>query len=325
MAVLGISTAEHSWAHSIADAVGPIADRDVRWNGLLVVHDKDTPSSRTGTSEMLHGLQQPLILPQRHLDALRPALPATRTAARTGPGAELTSEQLAGFVEATAYMGAQAVRLSSPLPDNLGTTQTDADLNAGLADVWIQERLSAVWRSPEFDEFRPAGEPELTYAGGSPATAATRGLVSEVLKQQSWQAGARSVGAICDRLLDQPPDRRWETLVAMMPGGDRVPEDQLWRRGDDLRRDFGAAVQLPEGDLREAAAAKAVRDVAAQVRSAAGSGGAAADIRLAHDPASPSARDAVGEGTEHGATDSSAKGKQSGHKRWRIPGLGGRS
>lgn len=286
---------EYFWAISVLEAVNVVSDRDHHgWNGIVAIHDRESETARIGNVAMLNGLEHPLILPQRHLDAVTQAMAAP------------AEDKAAGLVEATAYLGSQSIRLASPLADRVHMTQQEeVDLNAGLADVWIQERLAAVWRASDSHEILPDVKPDFSYPGGSPATSAARGLVSGLDSE-------RTPAEICNQLLEVPPDRRWEAIVAMMPGGDTLsPDERENVYGAMLRTEFGNAVKLSDSGAREAATARATREVALLLRPA-----AAEQIRLAQDPALRPAGSAP-QGQDHAATDAPAAAKQSERKGWR--------
>lgn len=301
--VLSLGSAEHSWAWSVVEAVGPIADRDSRWNGLVVARDTEVPPR----PEPLSGLEGPLFMLDRHVDAVRRAHDDPQVLA-----------------EATEYVAAQAVRLTAPIPDRVDLTeQPEADFDAGLGRVWAQERMGALWRAGDSAQLTGIEEVPSYPQAGDPATTATRDLIGELVRQQSRGEFA----AISDQLVAAPPDRRWETMARMVPGAAQLPPDELWRLAQQtVRRDFATAVEQgnPGAGTPDSAGARAARHLATGIQRATGTP-AGVDPRLAaiaHDPAlSPAHRATTAKADGRGGRQTGSPAK--GHISPQTPHLGG--
>jgi len=222
--LLSLGSAEHSWAWSVVEAVGPIADRDSRWNGLVVARGTEVPPR----PEPLSGLEGPLFMLDRHVDAVRRAHDDPQVLA-----------------EATEYVAAQAVRLTAPIPDRVDLTeQPEADFDAGLGRVWAQERMGALWRASDSAQLTTSAEVPSYRPPSDPATTATRDAIAEIVRRQGRKPGPGDYAAISDQLLAAPPDRRWEAMARMVPGAEKLPPDELWRLAQQtVRRDFATAVE----------------------------------------------------------------------------------
>jgi hypothetical protein len=324
--LVGLTSAEYNWAWSIVDAVGPIVDRDVRWRPHVVVHEMGFSPGPSAAVNALRSMDGPVILPQRLADAVREA------DARRRAG-EQVQNRWAELVEATGHATSQVVGLSSPVYDAIHRIgDEEAALDAGLADVWTQERLPDVWRDCESARLIPAEQvPDFSFAGRDPmAASAARDLIAELARQQGQESA--DFAAVSDELIAVKPDQRWDAVVGMLPGADALSENDRWRVAEKLRRDFGEAVRVgnPEGGTPASPAAAAVHAVTA------GSHPNQLDPRLAsiaHDPALSPARGAVhaaarGQGdSATGPTAMSNKSvaasNQPGRTGPQTPGLGG--
>jgi hypothetical protein len=255
-----------SWGDSIVEAVSETTDRVVRWRGIdFVVQSNDREPMNAVDS--LRSNDSPLVLPEVLAGAVR----------RYGAGepARGDSERL---VRATGHTMSQAAGLSSPLFDNIGGLhQPEADLDAGLADVWTQERLGKLWPKTESGRFIPVDEvPDLAFDGRSPAAAAAaRELMTEIVRQQGPGAavGPDDYAALSEALIAAKPEERYGEILKLLPGTDELsPSDQL-RAEVALRNGFAEAVTKDDPSLAAAAVRTASERIDPQLR------------RLVEDPA----------------------------------------
>jgi hypothetical protein len=255
-----------SWADSIVEAVSETTDRVVRWRGIdLVVQPNDWKPM--GAVDALRSNDSPLVLPEELADTVR----------RYGAGEPVRgdSERL---VRATGHTMSQSAGLSSPLFDNIGGLhQPEADLDAGLADVWTQERLGKLWPNTESGRFVPVEEvTDFAFAGRNPAAAAAaRELMTEIVRQQGPGApvGPDDYAALSEALIAAKPEERYGEILKLLPGTDELsPSDQL-RAEVALRNGFAEAVAQKNPSLAAAAVRTASERIDPQLR------------RLVEDPA----------------------------------------
>ena len=270
MAALELGSDQHSWAWSIVEAVGQVADRDVRWNGLVVVRDDGfIPSPDAGVSG-LHALKSPLFMPARHADTVAEAYGQKPATGKLAPAK--AQERWAALVEATGQMTSQVVGLTAPLPDLTDSkAYPEAAFNAGLSDVWTTPaRLAAVWQLSESAElmlFDDVPEPVFSYAGTEPAASAARDVIAEITRLQGREATASDFSVISDELIQLPPDRRWDAVIEMAGAVHGIRSDvSRYRLAEDLRNNFLAAVEQgnPGSGTPASAVARAVRATTAE-------------------------------------------------------------
>lgn len=94
--LVGLNSAEFNWAWSIVEAVGSVADRDVRWRGEVIVHETGFSPRPSAAVHALRSADGPVILPERLADAVREA--DARSKAR-----DQVQDRSAQLVEATGY------------------------------------------------------------------------------------------------------------------------------------------------------------------------------------------------------------------------------
>ncbi|GAA3117537.1 hypothetical protein JOF29_001097 [Kribbella aluminosa] len=256
------SSSASRWAESIVDIAGP--DRaNTRWDGSIMVIETDRMPSVTTSESGINGLQYYLFMLREHVDAVQQA-------AEQGT-AEQRQERWDTLVEATGYVTSQATGLLTPLADMHPVGQADADLNGGLADVWTQERLQYVWQNSDSAGLMSADDvpaPHFDYAGRGPAADATRDVLTEIAGQNGQEPSSGDFVDTCDDLIRMKPDDRWATLVAKLPGGDKLSRDERMHLGHRLRTQFKSAVDArnPGSGTPESPATVATRKLAAAVR-----------------------------------------------------------
>ncbi|NUR99486.1 MAG: hypothetical protein HOV67_30040 [Kribbellaceae bacterium] len=250
------------WAESVAVVAGP-SRAQTRWDGEVMVRDTDPTPSVTTSESRLNGLQYSLTMLQQHVDAVQ----------QTEPPATVEGKQKRWdtLVEATGYVASQATGLLSPLADIHPAGQVEADLNAGLADVWTQERLPQVWKQSDSAALMSPDEvpaPHFTYAGRGPAAAATRDVIAEIVRQHGHEPTSRDFVAACEQLIVVPPDhQRWQRLIDRMPDADKLSTEERRDLGYRFRATFQAVMADPASGTPDSRATAAVRDFAAEVRS----------------------------------------------------------
>lgn len=235
-----------SWGGSIVEAVSENANRLVRWRGIdFVVRPNDREPLNAVHS--LRSNDSPLFLSEDLADTVR------RYAA--GQPKRGDAERL---VQATGHTMSQSAGLSSPLFDNIGGLhEQEAVLDDGLADVWTQERLAALWPKTESEQFVPAGEvPDFAFAGRNPAAAAAaRELMTEIVRQQGPGApiGPEDYAALSDALIATKPEERFNEILELLPFSDELSPSDRFSAEAALRRGFAEAVA--EGDPSRAVTA----------------------------------------------------------------------
>ncbi|TCC35155.1 hypothetical protein [Kribbella sindirgiensis] len=255
-----------SWGESIVEAVSEKTNRVVRWRGIdFVVRPNDR-----APMDAVHSLRSndsPLFLPEELADTVR------RHAA--GAPKRGDAERL---VEATGHTMSQSAGLSSELFDNIGGIyEQEADLDAGLADVWAQERLAELWPKTESGRFVPAGEVrDFAFAGRNPAAAAAaRELMTEIVRQQGPGApiGPEDYAALSEALIKEKPEERFGEILKLLPGTDELSPSDRFSAEAALRRGFSEAVATGDPSRAAAAVRRASERIDPQLR------------RLADDPA----------------------------------------
>jgi hypothetical protein len=265
----GLGSDEHSWAWSVVDAVGPIADRDVRWNGTVAVGI--TPGRDTAVSR-LHSPQPYLILPEHHADTLREAYDRQTGAAPRDESAAAVQDRWSALVDATGSMTSQVVRMTGPLPDLTDPkAYPEVAFDDGLGDVWTTpERLAAVWQESDSAQLMlhdDVPSPSFAYAGTEPNASAVRDVIAEIARQQGREATPADYSVISDELIQLPPDRRWDAVIDSAGAVHGVRSDvSRYQLVETLRRDFLTAVEQgnPGSGTPDSAAARALRGVTAE-------------------------------------------------------------
>lgn len=276
--LLPYSSTAGTWAESVAVVAGP-SRAQTRWNGEVMVRDTDRTPSVTTSESGLNGLQYSLFMLQRHVDAVQQTDPP-----KTVEGRQRRWDTL---VEATGYVAAQSTGLLSPLADMHPVGQVEADLNAGLADVWTQERLPHVWKQSDSAGLMSPDEvpsPHFRYAGRGPAAAATRALLTEIVRQHGHEPSSHDFVAACEALVVVPPDhQRWQALIDRMPAADKLSDEERRKFGYDLRGRFKAALAAedPRSGTPDSRMSVMTRDLAAAVRTATDGRTASPDGRIA--------------------------------------------
>ncbi|MFF0264707.1 hypothetical protein [Kribbella sp. NPDC004536] len=276
--LLPYSSAAGTWAESVAVIAGP-SRAQTRWNGEVMVRDTDRTPSATTSEFGLNGMQYSLFMLQQHVDAVQQTeSPAT---------VEGKQRRWDTLVEATGYVASQSTGLLSPLADMHPVGQVEADLNGGLADVLTQEQLPQLWKNSGSAQLMSPDEvpsPHFTYAGRGPAAAATRDVLTEIVRQQGQEPTSRDFVAACNELIVVPPDhQRWQALIDRMPDADKLSTEERRKFGWDLRTRFKAALATedPQSGTPESRISVMTRDVAAAVRTATDGRTASPDRRSA--------------------------------------------
>ncbi|WP_141854249.1 hypothetical protein [Kribbella jejuensis] len=254
-----------AWAESVAVVAGP-SRAQTRWDGEVMVRGTDDTPSVTASESGLNGQQYYLFMLQRHVDAVQQTeLPET---------VEGKQRRWDTLVEATGYVAAQSTGLLSPLADMHPVGQVEADLNAGLADVWTQERLPQVWKQSDSAGLMSPDEvpaPHFTYAGRGPAAAATRDVIAELVRQHGQDPSSRDFVTACEQLIVVPPDhQRWQALIDRMPAADKLSNEERRDLAYGFRANFRAALAAedPASGTPDSRMSAMVRTVAAAVRTA---------------------------------------------------------
>jgi hypothetical protein len=309
--LLPLNSLAGAWAESVASVSGP-GRADTRWGGQVLVHDTDRTPSLTTSESGLNGLQYSLSMLQQHVDAVEQT-----EAPGTVEGKQRRWDTL---VEATGYVASQATGLLSPFPDIHPVGPVEADLNAGLADVWTQERLPQVWKQSDSAGLMSPDEvpsPHFTYAGRGPAAVATRDALTEVVRQHGHEPSSHDFVAACEALIVVPPDhQRWEALIDRLPDADKLSSEERRNLGYDFRAMFKASLAAgdPQSGTADSRMSVTVRNLAATVRTATEGRTASPDARSADGRTAAFARDGatLSPGRTPGSDGASAQPRKSG-------------
>jgi hypothetical protein len=267
MRILPLLAQEADWAGSVLDAVGDVAERAPhRWDGGIGVSESVGSISTSEAEDVLHVEKRPLIMPRRVFTTIKDAFDR-RDGRQVGkpPSADELQSQWDDVVRATGYMAAQAYQKTGPMAGLQGhIVPEEIALDEGLAGVWTGERLAEVEAKRQGDKLlSPDGvpDPHFRFAGG-PATAATRDLLSEVLRQQGKELSSENYVSLCNTLQVVPSHQRWAAIAQLLPGGEKFEPEILGPMTEVmLRPKFGAAVDDPGST-----ASQALREVAVMLK-----------------------------------------------------------
>ena len=278
---------EYAWVQSVVDGVGRLTDRDVRWNGTVIVSDDPaTHQSQMGVTRAFHTQTDYLVLPREHYEQINQAIdrqagPADGTTADRLDAREMQGRWV-GMVEATGDLATQAIRLTHPMPERSDMTSVaEAQLDEGLGTLRTQDNLERLWQDCDSARIMPADgvpNPHTIYAGSGAAMRSTRDVVQEVMNQQvKGQQEQRPTTAgefnaiynnITDRLSQTPPDQRFQAVVEMIPGAERLDQGERRDLARSFREDFQSAVRRDDPSTPRSSAARAVKEVAFEVEMA---------------------------------------------------------
>jgi hypothetical protein len=265
-----LGSPQHSWAWSVVEAVGEVADRDVRWDGTVVVRAADISPIGYGAVSRMHQLQTYVELDEADADAIGDASAHARS--KRPETAEQVQARWSALVQATGHATAEVIRLTAPpIRRENPEAYSEAALHHGLGDVWVTPpRLIAVWEQSESARLTLYDDPEqlsFDYTGDEPAASAARDVIAEIARQQGRLPTESDYAVISDELLQVDPGRLFDEVVeqASVIHGTRadMPRDKAV---ETLRNDFLAAVEQgnPGAGTPDSAAARAVRAVTAE-------------------------------------------------------------